>query len=407
MRKLGKTGLQFNMFHLGAMPPVLALILLLSFISGCSSTGAKTEPDTAKPSASAIVAPDAQQNQTPSPETAAQKTPQSDELDAKYDQILKKIMAKQKAEEEAKDAKPEAYRLRKGDSVEVSVLDELEMTRNVSVIPDGSITYLLVGEIPAEGKTVAELRMEIQNKLSGFFVNPRVSVILSKISKQEEEKRTISIVGAVQSPGEIQITDKDRVIDVIAKAGGLLYINDWMGGRTVANLKASYISRKGVKLDVDFDKLLRIGDMNFNVPVENGDFIYIADAESSSIFILGEVYNPQLIPYNRDISLVEALSRSGGFTHKAEKSRVIVLRDSGLGNEFVYVDVESLLYGDKEEQNMILKAGDIVYVPEQGLSEWSRYAEYLMVFGSLLLQGYEIRDQVRFPRLNRRDEYFH
>ncbi len=330
----------------------------------------------------------------------------SDDVNSRYDQILKKILDKEKADKIEKDTAPQYYRLRVGDSLEISVLDEPEMTRKVNVIPDGTITYLLVGEIPAEGKTVAELRNMIEQSLVKYFVNPRVSAILDQIAKREEEERTVSVVGAVKDPGEIKIKEGDRVIDPIARSGGLLYINDWMGGRTIANLKASYISRKGVKLDVDFDKLLRLGDMNYNVPVEKGDFIYIADAENSSVYILGEVTNPQLIPYNRDISLVEALSRSGGFTHKAEKSRVIVLRNSGLGNEFVYVDVESLLYGSKDEQNMILKEGDIVYVPEQGMSEWSRYAEYLMVFGDLLLQGYQIRDQVLFPRLHRRDQYF-
>lgn len=342
------------------------------------------------------------------PEKPVPGDPLANEVNSKYDDILKKILESEKKQQAPpEEVKPELYRMKIGDSFEISVLDENEMTRQVKVIPDGTITYLLVGEIMAENKTVPELRNDIENKLKQYFVNPKVSILINETTPQLENQRIVSVVGAVKNPGEFNIKKNSKIVDIVAQAGGLLYINDWMGGRTVANLKASYISRKGVKLDVDFDKLLRLGDMDYNVLLESGDFVYIADAENSSIFVLGQVTNPQLIPYNRDITLVEALSRSGGFTLLAEKSRVIVLRNSTLGNEFVYVNVEALLYGDHEEQNMILKEGDIIYVPEQGMSEYSRYAGYIMTFGSLLLQGYEIRDQVMFPRLNRADKNFH
>ncbi len=344
----------------------------------------------------------------------AELTPlqQEENLDQKYDALLKKILEKEekKKAEEAKEEAKELYRLKPGDTLEISVLDEPEMTRNLTVIPDGTITYLLIGEVEAAGKTVTQLRQEIGKSLEKYFVTPKVSVIITNIAKYEElakPPKYMSIVGAVTSPGEYQVRENDRIIDIVARAGGLLYINDYMGGRTVANLKSSYLSRRGVKLDVDFDKLLRLGDMNYNLPVEEGDFIYISQAEDSAIFVLGEVMQPQLIPYNRDITIVEALSRAGGFTEKGEKSRVIVLRNSTTQNEFIYVDVEKLLYGDSEENNLILKQNDIVFVPEQGLSEYARYAGYLMTFGNLLLQGYQIRDQVLFPRLHRADKNFH
>ncbi|HBC86887.1 MAG TPA: hypothetical protein DCZ94_08035 [Lentisphaeria bacterium] len=297
------------------------------------------------------------------------------------------------------------YLLDKGDVIEISVLDEPEMTRNVSVIPDGTITYLLVGEIQAKGKTLKGLREELEVLLKEYFVKPRVSVILNKLHEEKEMLEDIgyvSLMGALSHPGKYKITKGDRITDAVAQAGGLLYINDFQGGRSIANLKASYISRNGVKLDIDFDKLLRLGDMRFNISVEMGDFIYIGEADTDAIIVLGEVALPQIIPHNRDISIVEAISRCGGFTEKGMKSEVIIIKASPDSEvKCVKVDLEALLLGTGKDKNILLEGGDIVFVPEHGLSEYARYAGYLITFADLVLKAYNVRDQIRFPKLTR------
>jgi polysaccharide biosynthesis/export protein len=297
------------------------------------------------------------------------------------------------------------YKLKVGDLIEISVLDEPEMTREVRVIPDGTIPYLLIGEIEAEGKTIKALRESISISLTKYFVEPIVSVITKELvheeGGEEEEETFAALVGALNSPGKYKLSEGDRLIDVVAAAGGLLFINDFMGGRSVANLKASYISRDGVTLPVDFDKLLRLGDMSQNIEIADGDFVYIADAETYAIYVLGEVNDPQLVPYNRDISLVEALARTGGFTVNAQRSKVIVVRGGAGVNKALQVDVEGLLLGEEGCENVMLQSGDVIFVPEQGLSEYSRYISQLSSFANIILDGYSVREAVRFPKLNR------
>ncbi|OGV48547.1 MAG: hypothetical protein A2X49_15280 [Lentisphaerae bacterium GWF2_52_8] len=297
---------------------------------------------------------------------------------------------------------PRPYLLASGDILEVSVLDEPDMTREVTVIPDGTVTYLLVGELRAGGRTIADLRNEITEALKKYYVDPKVSVLVKKLKREDKLSSSSAIVGAVKNPGKYEVDENDRVLDVIANAGGFLFVTDDSGGRSLANLKASYISRDGKKLDIDFYSLFELGKMENNIPVKDGDFIYIANAESESIYVLGEVNFPRLIAYNRDISLIQAISHSGGFTDKAQRSRVIVLRGDG-SREMLNIDVEALLLGKEEEKNVMLHAGDIVFVPEQGLSEYSRYADYLMTFGDLVLKGYQVREAVLFPKLHRGD----
>ena len=275
------------------------------------------------------------------------------------------------------------------------------MTRNITVIPDGTITYLLVGEMKAEGLTIAELRGDLTNALEEFFIAPYVSIITQTINVPQGELKNVSILGAVKTNGNFDWNEGDRVLDIIAQAGGLLYTQTELGSRTTANLKASYISRNGKELDVDFYKLLRLADMRYNILMEPDDFVYIADADESTIIVMGEVSDPRIIPYTRNMSIVEALSICGGFTREAYQSRVVILRSNeGEDIQYVEVDVNDLLHG-RNVKNLMLQGGDIVYIPEQTLSEYARWAGFLVDIGDLILKGYEVRDAVRFPKLNR------
>ena len=144
--------------------------------------------------------------------------------------------------------------------------------------------------------------------------------------------------------------------------------------------------------------------MEYDIQIQPNDFVYIANAQTEQIYVLGEVNFPRSLSYNRNVTLVEAISSSGGFTEKAQRTRVIVVRGPGEENH-INVDVEALLLGDLKAQNIALKSGDIVFVPEQGLSEYSRYAGYLMSFADLVLRAYQVREAVTFPPLSRRDVY--
>lgn len=303
--------------------------------------------------------------------------------------------------EPAVEEKPEGpYKLNVGDVLEISVLDEPEMTRDVTVIPDGTITYLLVGEMQAEGLTISELRQNLTEALEEFFIAPYVSIITRTISVPPEEVQKVAIIGAVKNNGQFDWNKGDRVLDIIAQAGGLLYTQTELGSRTTANLKASYLSRNGRELDIDFYKLLRLGDMRYNIVLQPDDFIYIADAEESTIIVMGEVYNPRIIPYTRNINVVEALSICGGFTREAYQSRVVILRSIEGEAKYVEVDVNDMLHG-RDVKNLMLEGGDIIYVPEQTISEYARWAGFLVDIADLVLKGYEVREAIRFPKLNR------
>jgi len=293
------------------------------------------------------------------------------------------------------------YRINIGDVLEISVLDEPEMTREIIVMPDGAVTYLLVGEMQAQGLTIAELREKLTLALQEFFINPYVSIIAKTINLPPEEEKTVSILGALKQPGNYTWHASEKVLDLIGQAGGLLYTQTEMGARTTANLKASYLSRNGKKIDVDFFRLIKLGDMSYNITLEPGDFVYIADSDESTVIVMGEVNFPRVIPYTKDYTLIEALSMCQGFTREAYQSRVVLIRHYPEGStKYVEIDVNDLLHG-KDIKNLMLQGGDIVYVPEQTISEYARWARFLTDMAQLVLKGYQVRDAIMFPRLHR------
>lgn len=317
---------------------------------------------------------------------------------------IKEFIASQVIEE--KDKEPEEdkptppYILNIGDVLEISILDEPEMTRDVKIIPDGTLTYLLVGEIAAEGKTIKELREDLTKALDEYYVAPFVSILTKELFIPEGEEKRIAVLGALKTPGNYKWHKGDRVIDIIAESGGLLYTQTEFGARTIANLKASYISRDGKELDVDFYRLLQLGDMKQNIELKPDDFIYIANSEDANIVVMGEVNSPKILPFTRDISLIEALSMCGGFTREAYQSRVVILRPSDDDTKYVEVNVNDLLHG-RDIRNIQLEGGDIIFIPEQGISEYARYARFLTDMMETVIKGYELRDAIRFPRLKR------
>jgi len=331
-----------------------------------------------------------------------------DQSEDKLNELLKKQVElkesasqKEDSEIDEKKIKPSPYKLHVGDVLEISLLDEPEMTREVSVISDGTISYLLVGRVLAIGKTIDDLQEILTKKLKEFFVAPYVSILTKEVFTQTSMENTVSLLGALGKPGNYPLRAKERLLDAIADAGGLLYTQTEFGARTTANLKASYISRNNKKLDVDFFKLLQKGDMTQNVLLEASDFIYIANAEDENIIVMGEVAKPRIIPYTRNISLIEALSMCNGFTREAYQSRVVIIRpQKDKKTKFLEVNVNDLLLG-REVSNITLQGGDIIFVPEQGISEYSRYANFITDMMEVVLKGYQVREAILFPKLNR------
>ena len=168
-----------------------------------------------------------------------------------------------------------AQDIRPGDLLSVTVYQNPDLTKEIEVSENGTITFPLVGEVSVSGNTPLAAAAIIEEKLiQGSFVR-QPQVIVTVI---ESRSRTVSIFGQVRNPGKYQIEiGASTVVDFLTAAGGLLA----NASNTVIIAKNSE-SKQPRKIMVDLDSLFKSDDLkglnSSDMELDSGDIIYIPKA---------------------------------------------------------------------------------------------------------------------------------
>jgi len=109
-----------------------------------------------------------------------------------------------------------SYLLGPEDIIKISVWKDEHLTQEVVVRPDGMISFPLVGDISAAGRTIEDVRLELVKRLNKFVPNPHVSVLATKILSYK-----IYVIGRVNKPGEFLVGHYTDVLQALSLAGGL------------------------------------------------------------------------------------------------------------------------------------------------------------------------------------------
>lgn len=110
-----------------------------------------------------------------------------------------------------------AYRLGSGDRVRIMTFGEEKLSGEFVVSGEGAIAFPLVGDIPARGQTIAQLRTALTASLAqGYLRSPQLTVEVINY-------RPVYILGEVMRPGEFAYTERLSVLALVAKAGGFSY----------------------------------------------------------------------------------------------------------------------------------------------------------------------------------------
>jgi polysaccharide export outer membrane protein len=122
-----------------------------------------------------------------------------------------------KPQDEAKPSHPVMdYIIGPGDVLEISVWKETALTKLVTVLPDGKISFPLIGEIIAEGLTVKQLKKKLEGKIIRYVPHPNISVAIHEVNSLQ-----IYVIGKVQNPGRFELHTNLNVLQALATAGGL------------------------------------------------------------------------------------------------------------------------------------------------------------------------------------------
>jgi polysaccharide export outer membrane protein len=101
------------------------------------------------------------------------------------------------------------------DILNIYVWKEPDLTQDVTVMPDGKITFPLVGEIQAEGRTVMELKKILTERLRDYVTAPEVAVVVREI-----RSRRVYTLGKLNSPGPYYLAPGMTVMQALSTAGG-------------------------------------------------------------------------------------------------------------------------------------------------------------------------------------------
>ena len=145
------------------------------------------------------------------------------------------------------------------------------MTTTVPVRPDGLLSAPLLEEVPAAGKTPAELARDLEAELATYLRDPLVTVIVNGFTGTFREQ--IRVVGEAANPQALLYRDSMTVLDVMVQTGGL---TQYAAGNNATLVRV--VDGKQEEYRVRLDDLLRDGDISANVDMRPGDVIIIPEA---------------------------------------------------------------------------------------------------------------------------------
>ena len=157
------------------------------------------------------------------------------------------------------------YIIGPGDQLAIEVWKDAALTRVVTVLPDGKISFPLIGELEAGGMTVAELKKEIEQKIARYVPNSTTTVEV-----RQSNSMHIYVLGRVNTPGRTLLNSNVNVLQALAIAGG---------PNTFANRTRIRIFReekgKTVIFPFDYDDVTAGKDLKTNIELKRGDVIFV------------------------------------------------------------------------------------------------------------------------------------
>jgi len=159
------------------------------------------------------------------------------------------------------------------DQLTIFVWRNPELGAKVQVRPDGRITTPLISDLPAVGRTPAQLSDDIRAALSKYVQDPIVSVIVENFSGTYSQQ--VRIVGATEKPASIPFRANMTLLDAMIAVGGL---SEYAAGNRAKLVRYDSTSGKQVEYRLRLDSLLKRGDIKANVKMEPGDVIIIPES---------------------------------------------------------------------------------------------------------------------------------
>ena len=158
-----------------------------------------------------------------------------------------------------------------GDSVNIFVWRNPELSTGVTVRPDGKITTPLIEDVPASNKTPTQLARDMEKELEVYVKNPVVTVMVGGFRGPYSEQ--VRVLGQAVSPQALTYRDQMTLLDLMIAVGGLTEFA--AGNRSVV---VRYVDGQWQQFSVRIDDLINDADISANAYMLPGDILIIPES---------------------------------------------------------------------------------------------------------------------------------
>jgi polysaccharide export outer membrane protein len=213
-------------------------------------------------------------------------------------------------------AKAPLLQLGPGDSVNIQVYGQPDLSTTVYVGDDGTLSIPLAGNVQVAGMSPAQAsgRIEAALKSANILVDPHVSITVTQSRSQR-----VSVLGQVGTPGRYPIESNTSILDLLAQAGGITAT-----GSDIVYILRQDKNGKEVRYPVDLKGLANRSGTVPTLTLHGGDSVFVPKAEQFSIY--GEVTTPGRYRVEPEMTVIEAIAKAGGITLRGSQRRVEIKR---------------------------------------------------------------------------------
>jgi polysaccharide export outer membrane protein len=296
------------------------------------------------------------QSQNPSPQTAAGKPPATKTM----------------------ENLPLEYAIGAQDLLGITFLEAAELSRDVRVAPDGTISLPYLAErVLLAGMTMNQAEELLKRKYqeAGILNQPNISITLKELVS-----KPVAVMGAVRNPGVFQLGATMQLMRVITQAGG--FTDE--AGTTVQVVRAGTSSQDQV-IRVRIDDL-RMGLLEANIPIHGGDTVNVLPA--GAVYVVGAVNRPGRHTLRSDsdqMTLLRLIALAEDTKRTAKLDATVILRKDASGaTREIPVDLKKIL--QRKAPDVAVLANDVVFIPDSmGRRVLSRMGEAAIQAGTTLL----------------------
>jgi polysaccharide export outer membrane protein len=274
------------------------------------------------------------------------------------------------ADDEIEQVRIRKYMLSAGDEINVTIFPQAELSRRLTIPPDGRFFYPLGGEIDVKGKSLDDLRKFILDGFSKY----------KKTTLMPGDEISILVYRHDELARRLIIPSDGRIFYPLIGTVELMGKSPEQVRETITDKFTKYLVDPQVTVDLVNSVVPQVV-INPQVSAE------VVAYGGQKVFVLGEVNNPGVFLTDGSMGVIEAILEAGGPTLDAKQNNVLLIKKRGdkPKPELITLNLEGILNGNDPDHDIVLQKGDIVYVPRTFISDVDRFFGHLSNIISPLL----------------------